>query len=109
MRSSILHRISGNGMAVAGLGVLLWFLGAIASGPAAYATFASVMGSPIGIIVLIGITWAFFNHLCSGIRHLVLDVGAGYEVDRNNRWAAITNLLGIALTVLFWAIILLAK
>ncbi|WP_232468588.1 succinate dehydrogenase, cytochrome b556 subunit [Croceicoccus marinus] len=109
MAVSILHRVSGNGMAVAGLGVLLWFVGAIASGPAAYATFAGVMGSPIGIIVLIGISWAFFNHLMSGIRHLVLDVGAGFEVDRNNRWATISILLGIVLTVLFWAIILFAK
>lgn len=109
MAVSILHRVSGNGMAVAGLGVLLWFVGAIASGPAAYETFATVMGSPIGIVVLIGISWAFFNHLMSGIRHLVLDVGAGYEVDRNNRWAVISILLGILLTVLFWAVILFAK
>ena len=109
MAVSILHRVSGNGLAVAGVAVLLWFVGAIASGPAAYETFASVMGSPIGIIVLIGISWAFFNHLMSGVRHLVLDVGAGFEVDRNNRWSTISILLGILLTVLFWAIILLAK
>ena len=63
----------------------------------------------IGIGVLIGISWAFFNHLMSGIRHLVLDVGAGYEVDRNNRWSTISILLGILLTVLFWAVILFAK
>ena len=109
MAVSILHRVSGNGLAVAGVAVLLWFVGAIASGPAAYETFAAVMGSPIGIIVLIGISWAFFNHLMSGVRHLVLDVGAGYEVDRNNRWSTISILLGILLTVLFWAVILFAK
>lgn len=109
MAASILHRVSGNGLAVAGVLMLLWFVGSLASGPAAYETFIKVMGSPVGLIVLVGISWAFFNHLCSGIRHLVLDVGAGYEVDRNNRWATISILLGILLTVLFWAVILLAK
>ncbi|GGD55176.1 succinate dehydrogenase, cytochrome b556 subunit [Croceicoccus mobilis] len=107
MAVSILHRVSGNALAVAGLAVLLWFVGAIAGGAASYETFQSVMGSPIGIIVLIGISWSFFNHLMSGIRHLVLDVGAGYEVERNNRWSVITILLGILLTALFWAVIIL--
>jgi succinate dehydrogenase / fumarate reductase cytochrome b subunit len=27
--------------------------------------------------VLIGLTWAFFQHLLSGIRHLVMDTGSG--------------------------------
>ena len=39
MAVSILHRVSGNGLAVAGLGLLLWWLGALASGPEAYAAF----------------------------------------------------------------------
>ena len=108
MAVSILHRVSGNAMATVGLLILLWMVGAIAAGPDAYADFAAVMGSWIGIIVLIGISWSFFNHMSSGIRHLVLDVGAGYEVDRNNRWSTISILIGILLTVAFWALVLLA-
>ncbi len=108
MAVSILHRVSGNAMATVGLLILLWMVGAIAAGPDAYADFAAVMGSWIGIIVLIGISWSFFNHMASGIRHLVLDVGAGYEVDRNNRWSTISILIGILLTVAFWAVVLLA-
>ncbi|WP_239806268.1 succinate dehydrogenase, cytochrome b556 subunit [Croceicoccus hydrothermalis] len=108
MAVSILHRVSGNAMATVGLLILLWMVGAIAAGPDAYADFAAVMGSWIGIIVLIGISWSFFNHMSSGIRHLVLDVGAGYEVDRNNRWSTISILTGILLTVAFWAVVLLA-
>ena len=60
----------------------------------------------IGIIVLVGISWAFFNHMCSGLRHLVLDVGAGYEVDRNNMWSVISILAGILLTLAFWAVVM---
>ena len=39
MLVSILHRVTGNGLAFAGIGLLLWWVGAIASGPEAYQTF----------------------------------------------------------------------
>lgn len=104
---SILHRVSGNGLAVAGIGVLLWWLGALASGPEAYATFAWAMTSPVGYIVLVGISWAFFNHMASGIRHLVMDVGAGYELTGNTLWSVLTPVIGVILTAAFWAVLLL--
>lgn len=107
MTVSILHRISGNGLAVAGLLVLLWFIGAVAGGADSYDAFAEHAGSWYGMVVLVGISWCFFNHLASGLRHLVLDTGAGFEVDRNNSWSVITMLSGIALTAAFWAVILL--
>ncbi|WP_144098070.1 succinate dehydrogenase, cytochrome b556 subunit [Croceicoccus sediminis] len=107
MAVSILHRVSGNGLAVAGLLVLLWFLGAVAAGPEAYVAFMRHADTWYGMLVLIGISWAFFNHLSSGIRHLVLDAGAGFEVERNNAWSVITILVGILLTAAFWAVILL--
>ncbi|MXP09699.1 succinate dehydrogenase, cytochrome b556 subunit [Pseudoblastomonas halimionae] len=106
MLTSILHRVSGDGMALVGLPVLLWWLGALASGPQAYETFASVATSPIGYIVLVGLTWAFFNHVCSGLRHFVLDIGAGYELDTNRTWAIAANVLGVVLTIAFWAVVL---
>ncbi len=107
MAVSILHRVSGNGLAVAGLLVLLWFLGAIAGGPESYVSFMRHAATWYGMIVLIGISWAFFNHLSSGIRHLVLDAGAGFEVERNNSWSIISILVGVLLTAAFWAVILL--
>src|SRR5690554_4719916 len=101
MLVSILHRVSGDGFTLIGLPVLLWWLGALASGPDAYATFVAVATSVPGYIVLVGLSWAFFNHLCSGIRHFVLDTGAGYEVSINDRWAVVTLLGGIVLTAAF--------
>ena len=106
MFTSILHRVTGDGMALVGLAVLLWWLGAMASGPEAYETFAGVMTSPIGYIVLIGLTWAFFNHLASGLRHFVLDIGAGYELDTNKTWAIGTTVIGVVLTIGFWLVVL---
>ena len=107
MAVSILHRVTGDGMALVGLPVLLWWLGALASGPEAYATFTYFATSWLGYVVLVGISWSFFNHFCSGVRHFVLDIGAGYEVDRNNRWSVVTIAGGIVLTAAFWAAIVL--
>ena len=107
MAISILHRITGDGMAIVGLGVLLWWLGAMAGGPEAYATFESVMGSPIGMIVLVGLSWAFFTHMMSGLRHFVLDIGAGYELDTNKMWSIAAPLIALFLTAALWAVIFL--
>ena len=105
MLVSILHRVTGDGLALVGLGVLLWWLGALASGPAAYETFAEWMTSPLGYVVLVGLSWAFFNHMTSGLRHFVLDIGAGYELDTNKAWSTASPIIGIMLTAAFWAAI----
>jgi succinate dehydrogenase / fumarate reductase cytochrome b subunit len=107
MLVSILHRATGDGLALVGLGVLVWWLGAMASGPEAYATFQSVMGSWFGMIILVGLSWAFFTHMMSGLRHFVLDIGAGYELDTNRMWSIAAPIIAIVLTAAFWALILL--
>ncbi|PEQ11783.1 succinate dehydrogenase, cytochrome b556 subunit [Novosphingobium sp. PC22D] len=103
---SIMHRVTGSGNVV-GIAILLWWLGAMASGKAAYDTFAWLATTPIGYIVLVGITWSFFTHMMSGLRHFVLDIGAGYELDTNKVWSIVCPVMGVLLTVLFWAILLL--
>ena len=107
MTVSILHRITGDGLSLVGLPVMLWWLGALASGPAAYAEFVGIATTWYGFVVLIGLSWAFFNHFASGIRHFVLDIGAGYAVDANNRWSVVTTAAGFVLTAAFWAALLL--
>ena len=106
MAVSILHRITGDGMALVGLGLLLWWLGSLAGGAASYQTFRDAMATPPGMIVLVGLSWAFFSHMASGLRHFVLDVGAGYELTVNKAFSIVAPATGILLTVAFWAIIL---
>ena len=105
MVSSILHRVTGVGATV-GIAVLLWWLGALLSGPDAYATFTGLATSWCGTVVLVGVSWSVIAHAITGIRHFVLDIGAGYEIDANNRWATICTVLGFVLTGLFWALLL---
>jgi len=107
MAISILHRVTGSGMAFLGLPLLLWWLGSLASGPAAYETFSGHASSWYGMIVLVGISWSFFNHAASGLRHFVLDVGAGYELDTNKTWSILCPVLAVAMTAIFWALLLL--
>ena len=102
MLVSILHRITGTGLSIVGLALLTGWLTAIAAGPAAYADLRAVAWSLVGKIVLIALSWAFFQHLLSGIRHLVMDTGAGYELHTNKRFAVLTIVGSLALTVVLW-------
>ncbi len=104
MTVSILHRISGGALTVAGLGVLTWWLWAIADGNTSYDRFAEAAASPVGIVVLVGLTWAFWQHFLSGIRHLVMDSGAGLELRVNKLFAVLTIAGALFLTALTWAI-----
>lgn len=103
MRVSILHRATGIALTVGGLAALTWWLCALAAGPEQYATFLNVANSWFGVVVLVGLTWSFFQHLFSGLRHLVLDMGAGYELKVNRFWSIMTVVGSVFCTALTWA------
>jgi succinate dehydrogenase / fumarate reductase, cytochrome b subunit len=102
MTVSIAHRITGAGLSIVGLAVLTWWLVALSGGSDSYESFTKVATSIYGKIVLIALTWAFFQHLLSGIRHLVMDSGAGFEVPTNNRFAILTLVGSVLLTAAMW-------
>ena len=106
---SILHRASGIALSVGGLAVLTWWLWAIANGPDAYAAFTKAATHPVGLVVLVGLTWSFFQHLLSGIRHLVMDTGAAFELRVNKTFAALTIVGSLLLTALVWIYFLGAR
>ena len=106
---SILHRATGVALTFAGLGLLTWWLVALSTGPEAYATFTTVAKHPLGIVVLVGLTWSFFQHLLSGIRHLVMDSGQGFQLDTNKRFAILTIVGSIILTAAMWFYVLGAR
>lgn len=75
-----------------GAAALVWWLFAIASGPDAYAVFASVAGSIVGKVAIAGWLYTFFYHLCNGVRHLFWDTGRGFELAqaRASGWTVVT-------------------
>ena len=103
---SILHRATGIALSIAGLAILTWWLFAVVNGTDAYADFTKVATSPIGLIVLIGLTWSFFQHLLSGIRHLVMDRGDAFELGVNKTFAILTIVGSVLLTAVMWVYLL---
>jgi len=102
MLVSILHRVTGGALTVVGLAILAWWLVSLAGGEEAYARFLLQAGRPIGMIILAGLTWAFWQHFFSGLRHLVLDTGAGYELRVNRFWAVMTLVGSLFATAVTW-------
>jgi succinate dehydrogenase / fumarate reductase cytochrome b subunit len=100
---SILHRITGAFLAV-GLIALSYWLVSIAGGPQSYAGAARVFGSPIGILFLIGWSFAFYFHLLNGVRHLFWDAGRGFERTQRHAsgWFAVAGSLILTLSTWLW-------
>ncbi len=106
MMMSIAHRITGFGLYFGTLLLAWWVISA--SGPNGYARFEAFAGSWIGRLILFGYTWALIHHMLGGIRHLIWDSGRGLGPIERERLAA-ANLIGsIAITLILWAIGLLA-
>ncbi|MEQ8967809.1 MAG: succinate dehydrogenase, cytochrome b556 subunit [Azospirillaceae bacterium] len=103
MAQSITHRITGAALTVGTL-LLVYWIGAAAAGPEAYAAAQGLIGSILGRLLLFGWTWALFYHLCAGIRHLVWDTGHGYDlrVTDLSGWAVVGG--SVALTLLAWIV-----
>ena len=106
---SILHRATGQAMAFGAVVLFTAWLAAAATGEEAYASVHDLIVSPLGWIVGIGLTLIFFQHMMSGIRHLVMDTGSGYELRTNLRAASLTMVGSVTLTVLMWGGIALAR
>ena len=103
---SILHRVTGGALTVAGLAILTWWLWALATGPDAYQAFSLHATRWYGLVVLVGLTWAFWQHLLSGVRHLAMDIGAGFELRINRLFSVLTIAGALFLTALTWALIM---
>jgi len=102
MALSILHRITGCAASV-GFLLFVWWLMALASGPAAYASAMNALGSPLAKLLLVGFTFSFVYHFCNGIRHLVWDTGHGLERAQARRSGAVVVVAALLLTaVVVW-------
>jgi succinate dehydrogenase / fumarate reductase cytochrome b subunit len=109
MLVSILHRVTGSGLSIVGALALAWWLAAAATGEEAYATFTDHADNWYGVVIGVGLSWALFQHTFSGLRHLVMDIGAGFELRTNKFWANMTLVGSILATALFWLYILEVK
>ena len=105
---SILHRATGIVLSI-GTPFLVWWLVAAATGDAAFATASWFFGSWLGLLLLLGWTYAFFFHLCNGIRHLAWDAGWGFELSTTYATGWTVVAASGALTVIAFVAGLLAR
>jgi len=100
---SIANRMTGVVLSVCAVVLVVWLIAA-ATGPQAYAAVQGAIASWVGQIVLCGCTFAFFLHLCGGIRHLVWDAGYGFDLRSIyvSGWVVVAT--SVALTMAAWVV-----
>ncbi len=102
---SITHRITGVVLVVGSI-LLVGWLWSAAYSATCFTNIHTFFVTPLGRMMLMGWTLAFYFHFCNGIRHLFWDVGMGFDIPRIHQtgWAAI--IASLCLTILTWAFIL---
>ena len=98
---SITHRISGVINLLALILIFFWLI-TLSLGESNYELFLFAINSFFGKFILILFTWSMSFHLLSGIRHLVWDLGYGFEIKTANISGIIVIISSLVLTIIFW-------
>lgn len=97
--ASILHRISGVIMLVL-VGLLVWLLACSLSSPEGFADAKAFIAHPLVRFVVWGFLTALGYHIIAGVRHMIMDLGFGFDKAVGQRTARFAIFLGVV-----WAII----
>ena len=98
---SIAHRISGV-INLLALSLIFFWLILLSLGESNYELFLLIINSFFGKFILIGFTWSMSFHLLSGVRHLIWDLGYGFEIKTANISGTVVIISSLALTIIFW-------
>lgn len=104
MASSIFHRVTGVGNYIGALLVTAWLV-LLASGPEAYALWENLRAGPLGILVTLALaafTLSLVYHMLNGIRHLIWDMGVGYDPKGSNLRSIVIMITSVVVTALIW-------
>ncbi len=100
---SIVHRATGI-VLYAGTLLLVWWLSAAATSDGYFDLVQSIFGSWIGLLVLFGFTWALVHHTIGGIRHLIWDMGRGFDLASVALGGRIAVASSVIITIVLWVI-----
>jgi succinate dehydrogenase / fumarate reductase cytochrome b subunit len=100
---SICHRITGIINIIAITLICVW-TSLLLTGENNYETINSLLNSFIGKFIILGITWSFSFQALSEIRHLVMDLGYGFELKTTKVTGLIVIVGSIILTIAFYLI-----
>ena len=85
--------------------LLVFWLLALASGPSSFAGAQAVVGSWLGTLVLFGYTFVLFYHMGNGVRHLVWDMGYGFDIDVAQFSGMLVLAFAAVMTIFTWIIV----
>jgi succinate dehydrogenase / fumarate reductase cytochrome b subunit len=103
MTVSISHRFAGMAL-YGGLLIFAGWAAALAAGPDAFDQYRGLLGSPIGKLVLLALTFAAFFHLANGVRHFFWDVGYGFQPKTADTTAVAVVAFAVTATVAVWLV-----
>lgn len=95
------HRATGVVLAIGTL-LLTYWIAAAAYGAEAFDRASRLLGSPIGYLVLFGFSFSLFYHLANGVRHLLWDIGWGFELPVARKSGAVMVAVTLLCTVVTW-------
>ena len=98
---SITHRIAGIINLLSFILIFFWLI-TLSIGENSYELFLLTINSFFGKFILIGFTWSMTFHVLSGIRHLIWDLGYGFEIKTANISGIIVIITSLVVTVIFW-------
>lgn len=101
---SIMHRVSGAVLFLA-LPLMLWWLQQSLTSGRTFAEFQTLFSTPLAKLVMVGLLWGYLHHLCAGIRHVVMDLHYGLELETVRLTATLVLGVSIALTVVIGALL----
>lgn len=108
MAMSILHRITGGALYFGTL-LVVWWLIATASGADYYSWVIWFMGTWFGQLVLVAYSWVLIHHMLGGMRHLMWDVGLGFEKEFSTKLAKANLIASVVLTIVVWTVAYLIR
>lgn len=102
---SIVHRATGVALALGAFGIV-WWLVVVAAGAQPYADFIDVADSALGRVALFGFSFCLMFHFLNGIRHMLWDIGWGFDLPRTYASGWTVVVLSVLLTAGLWLSIL---
>lgn len=100
---SILHRITGVGLTL-GAALVVWWLLAAATDDAYFNFVDGLMTSWLGHLIWLGLTFSLAFHFCNGIRHLMWDMGYGFDLELVENSGKAVIIGAVVLTALIWLV-----
>ena len=100
---SISHRITGIINIIAITLICLW-VSSIFISEKNYEIINILLSSKIGKFIILGLTWSFSFQILSEIRHLIMDLGYGFELKTSKITGLIVIIGSLILTVIFYII-----